>query len=78
MADEGYQLGYSLHSEARSFENNYYSELYQEEQLEIVGEETRLFYVACTRAKSSLYIFTDLFASSHSKVENWQDLIVKR
>lgn len=78
VADEGYQLGYSLHSEARSFENNYYSELYQEEQLEIVGEETRLFYVACTRAKSSLYIFTDLFASSHSKVENWQDLIVKR
>ena len=78
VGDGGYQLGYSLHSEGRSFENNYYSILYQEEELEVMGEETRLFYVACTRAKSNLYIFTDLFASSHSKVENWQDLIVKR
>lgn len=78
LYEQDYRLGYKLESEDRSFENSYYGELYEEEQLEKAGEETRLFYVACTRAKGSLYVLTDLFASSHSRVENWQDLIVKR
>ena len=40
---------------------------------EIIGEETRLFYVALTRAKKELYIHKKNITSSY--VNSWMTLI---
>lgn len=75
---EVYKLGYHLRTQDRSFDNNYYGELLEQEGMEKAAEETRLFYVACTRAKHTLYLFVNASATQMSSIKNWQGLIVGR
>ena len=51
-----------------------YAELDQKEDLDVIGDETRLLYVAMTRPEKGLYCFT----GKHSGCQNpkcWQDLL---
>lgn len=79
--DGKYQLAYDITLDNKYYHqvsNNYYTDFHGNESKEIVGEETRLLYVACTRAKNRLYAFIDAFANDNGKMNSWQDLLVKR
>lgn len=72
----GYDVKFDNQLEVR---NNHYESLRSEERYELIGEETRLLYVACTRAKNKLFAFIQEFANDNgSKPNSWQDLLVKR
>lgn len=79
--NEQYRLAYDITLDNKYYHqvsNNYYADLQGEENKEVIGEETRLLYVACTRAKNKLYAFIDAFANDNGKINSWQDLLVKR
>ncbi len=68
-------VGYHLHINSSSYRNNYYEQLSSLENDEIVAEETRLLYVAMTRARKGLYIrLKDSFAPAYV-INSWGDLI---
>ena len=80
--EEGYEFGYSIYSQENGQNgmtsiNTCYKKQADEEEKELVGDETRLFYVACTRAESELYLFKNLFAQKGNTINNWMDLIVR-
>lgn len=70
-------IGYKAFiSKGRIYKNDIYQSLRSDEIIEEAGEETRLLYVALTRAKKGVYV--DAPAYSHSKTaRNWGDLIAK-
>lgn len=78
--EEQYYFGYDVKFDNQlEVSNNHYETLRREESDELIGEETRLLYVACTRAKSKLFAFVQEFANDNgSKANSWQDLLVKR
>ena len=47
------------------------------EKEEIIGEETRLLYVATTRAKEMLIIHSSKLIANSSSVSSWMNLIEK-
>ncbi len=57
--------------------NDLYSELYSEEEDEVAKEETRLLYVAMTRAKLGLYCFVIRKNTEEYKTQKWADLLPK-
>lgn len=70
-------IGYRTFIEkGKTFINNYYKDLRGEEKDEDRGEETRLLYVALTRAKTRVYLNTPIHSNNHS-VRSWGDLIAK-
>ena len=77
--DTKYKLGYKIHPKDGKEEvsNEYFGELMRDEHQEIIGEETRLLYVACTRAKSQLYTLIDEIASENRSINSWQDLLIR-
>lgn len=72
-----YKVGYSIEIAKNSYSNKIYSELMKSEKEEIIGEETRLLYVATTRTKEILYINSPKLASDSSSISNWINLIKK-
>lgn len=76
-----YHLAYDITLDSKHYHkvsNNYYEDLHNKESQEIIGEETRLLYVACTRAKHKFYAFINAFANDNGRINSWQDLLVKR
>ena len=72
-----YKVGYSIEIAKNSYSNKIYSELMKSEKEEIIGEETRLLYVATTRTKEILYINSPKLVSDSSSISNWINLIKK-
>lgn len=72
--DDAIDLGYRINLEDNEYKNNYFSEYLKDEKSEIIGEETRLFYVAATRCKKKLYLNTgDL--TGNASINSWASLI---
>ncbi len=64
-----------LGDDLKTVSNDLYKELNFDEKQEIIGEETRLFYVALTRAKKELYVHKKNITSSY--INSWMTLIPK-
>ncbi|MCR8743909.1 UvrD-helicase domain-containing protein [Romboutsia lituseburensis] len=62
-----------LGNDIKTVSNNLFKDLNYDEKQEIIGEETRLFYVALTRAKKELYVHKKSITSSY--VNSWMTLI---
>lgn len=77
--EDHYELGYRIYSKEQDLtrNNSFYNKLEDEEEQETIGDETRLFYVACTRAKHKLYVFMNDFTYKSNKINSWQDLTVR-
>lgn len=67
-------VGYRMNLDDNEYKNNHFTELLKDENSEVIGEETRLFYVATTRCKRKLYLNTPKLAAN-STINNWQSLI---
>lgn len=74
-AFENVNIGYRMifGNNEKEIINNIYLEKKYNEKEEIIGEETRLFYVALTRAKKELYIHKKSITSSY--INSWMTLI---
>ncbi|WP_343342777.1 ATP-dependent helicase [Terrisporobacter petrolearius] len=72
---ENVNIGYKviLGNDYKEVSNNIYLQKKYDENEEIKGEETRLFYVALTRAKKELYIHKKSITSSY--INSWMTLI---
>ncbi|WP_165767870.1 UvrD-helicase domain-containing protein [Virgibacillus indicus] len=70
-------IGYKAYiNKGKTYTNDIYKKLNKEERLENIGEETRLLYVALTRAKKAIFAEAPIETNSHT-VKNWSDLIAK-
>lgn len=70
-------IGYYVNlGKGRIYQNNMYKSLRKQEVTENIGEETRLLYVALTRAKKQIFVDAPSRTNSHL-VKNWGDLIAK-
>lgn len=72
-----YQVGYNIEIAKNNYNNKLFSELNKDEKEEIIGEETRLLYVATTRAKEMLIIHSFKLIANSSSVSSWMNLIEK-
>ncbi|GGA43268.1 DNA helicase [Kroppenstedtia guangzhouensis] len=77
LAREGerWKLGYRLGLDTRTIRNSLFEDLRHQEEEETRGEETRLLYVAMTRAVQGLYVHVSETLSDSSKVNRWVDLL---
>ncbi|GFZ75994.1 DNA helicase [Compostibacillus humi] len=74
---QGNAIGYKINlKKDRFYENDVYKKLRKKEQMENIGEETRLLYVALTRAKKKVIVDAPKQTNNH-RVRNWGDLIAK-
>lgn len=65
---------YKKNSMDEGLHNELYERLQEKEALDVVGDETRLLYVAMTRAIGGLYCFT--LRKQRSRIANcWADLL---
>lgn len=69
-----WKLGYSIHWDDMEFENNYYNEYAGSEKKELIGEETRLLYVALTRARKAVYVNSSSPMNPY-QAQCWSDLL---
>lgn len=72
-----YHVGYNIEIAKNNYNNQLYSELRKIEKEEIIGEETRLLYVATTRAKEMLIIHSPNLVANSSSISNWINLVEK-
>ncbi|MEC2072487.1 ATP-dependent helicase [Alkalihalophilus marmarensis] len=74
--DNTWKIAYHIQMGQTSFRNQYMSHLVGEDNSEVIGEETRLLYVALTRAKKEVY--ADVRSqNSGGAVNSWADLLKK-
>lgn len=74
---DGDKIGYRMTiGKGKHYQNDIYKSLKKHETKENIGEETRLLYVALTRAKKRVYVDAPGRTNSHL-VRNWGDLIAK-
>ena len=72
-----YQVGYNIEIAKNNYNNQLFSELRKAEKEEIIGEETRLLYVATTRAKEMLLIHAPKLVANSSSISSWINLLEK-
>lgn len=73
----GEKIGYHVSlGKGRKYQNDIYQTQRKLEQIEEIGEEARLLYVALTRAKKRVYVDAPN-VSNNQNVRNWGDLIAK-
>lgn len=71
------RVGYYVNlGQGKTYQNDFYEKFAKREKIENIGEETRLLYVALTRAKKRVYIDVPEISNSH-RIRNWGDLIAK-
>ncbi|MZP30186.1 UvrD-helicase domain-containing protein [Heliobacterium undosum] len=73
--NDRWQVGYRLHLHTFSYRNLIFDQLSGHENPEIVAEETRLLYVAMTRAKKGLYVQVDDDIARNNRLNSWRDLL---
>ena len=69
----GYKL--LLGRDNDEYSNNLYFRYLKDENEEIIGEETRLLYVALTRCKKKLYLNMESEIAANTKMKTWKSLI---
>lgn len=57
------------------YKNDIYSYYYKDEKNEIIGEESRLLYVALTRCKRNLYLNMEGNIAATEKINTWKSLV---
>lgn len=67
-------IGYKIFIDENEYTNSYYSDYIKDEKTEIIGEESRLLYVAMTRCKRKLYLNADGIIATEGQ-NNWKNLI---
>ena len=67
-------IGYKVFIDDDEYTNSYYSDYIKDEKTEIIGEESRLLYVAMTRCKRKLYLNADGVIATEGQ-NNWKSLI---
>ena len=79
ISDDKKDVGWIYRNGKReSKKNNNYDELYDKEMLEIKRDETRLLYVAMTRARYGLFCYDPGEKKPLQEAEKWADLIGER
>ncbi|WP_077212394.1 UvrD-helicase domain-containing protein [Bacillus dakarensis] len=74
---DGDNIGYSADlTNKGGIQNKFYQGMRREETTELAGEETRLLYVALTRAKKGAFVQSPDQTNNFS-IRTWSDLIVK-
>lgn len=72
---ERLRVGYHLNIKSDVYRNDFFGQIRGTENDEIIAEETRLLYVAMTRARKSIFArLDDLFAPSYT-INSWGDLL---
>lgn len=72
--DSNLDIGYHINWIDDTFENTHYKKYIGSERTEMIAEESRLLYVALTRAKKAVYV--DNSTSINTKnIQCWSDLI---
>ena len=69
----GYKL--LLGRDNDEYSNNLYFRYLKDENEEIIGEETRLLYVALTRCKKKLYLNMESEIAANTRMNTWKSLI---
>ena len=71
------KVGYKvlLGNDNDEYKNNIYSEYLNSEKVEIIGEESRLLYVALTRCKRNLYLNIEGNIAATEKINTWKSLV---
>lgn len=67
-------IGYSMDLYNNQFKNDFFSFYHEDEKKEIIGEETRLLYVALTRAKKKIFLNMKKLVATE-KMNTWASLI---
>jgi DNA helicase-2/ATP-dependent DNA helicase PcrA len=70
QSDDGWKIGWKIVGDDITYMNSYYPDLVESEQVEIKREETRLLYVAMTRAIRNLII-----VNSGNRQKTWSELL---
>lgn len=73
--DKGTLVGYKVMLGDDEYKNNYYSLYLNEEKDEIIGEESRLLYVALTRCKKGLYLNMSEGLAATEGANTWKSLV---
>lgn len=69
------KVGYKVFLGDDEYKNDIYSEYLLDEKNEIIGEESRLLYVALTRCKKNLYLNMEGNIAATEKRNTWKSLI---
>ncbi|MDG4658202.1 ATP-dependent helicase [Ectobacillus antri] len=70
-----WKLGYRIKWKDKQSVNSIYESSIKDENAETIAEETRLLYVALTRAKKAVYADTSATMKEYGRVECWSDLL---
>ncbi len=68
-------VGYKVKLSDDEFKNDLYSVYLSEEKNEIIGEESRLLYVALTRCKKGLYLNMEEGLAATESANTWKSLV---
>lgn len=69
-------VSYKLFIDGQAYENVYYRDFMKKENMERYGEESRLLYVALTRAKRNVY--AHVHGKKKGRVSSWHHLLQER
>lgn len=73
--EQAWKMGYRVKWKDKESVNTIYKNSIKGENTETIAEETRLLYVALTRAKKAVYANTNSVMKGHGRVECWSDLL---
>ncbi|MEH7250426.1 UvrD-helicase domain-containing protein [Neobacillus niacini] len=75
LQEEGYwKLGYYVNWNDQVVENSHYKQNIVDENIELIAEESRLLYVALTRAKKGVFVNSSP-STSRQSFQCWSDLL---
>lgn len=77
LAKEGqnWNVGYKIHWKEQTFANDLMEKMRSREKEETMGEETRLLYVALTRAKKAVFANSRRETGNNGTISRWSDLL---
>lgn len=75
VSEDKKRVGWIYRNNGEEIANEQYNELIIEDNAEVTREETRLLYVAMTRAINGLYCFPEISQGNGCGIKTWADLL---